>query len=84
MGNRPTWPASSSAPRTPGNTDPVELVTRSTEFAMRWDAHDIDYYRRGRQRFHHAAVGDLGLDYDALQDWFETQLSDRGDHHGRA
>jgi hypothetical protein len=34
---------------------------------MRWDAHDVEFYRSGRQRFHHPAVGDLDLDYDALE-----------------
>ncbi len=59
------------AARTPGNTDLADLIdelaTRSDEFAMRWDAHDVEYYRSGRQRFHHPAVGDLDLDYDALE-----------------
>ncbi|MER6563758.1 helix-turn-helix transcriptional regulator [Streptomyces sp. NPDC001027] len=59
------------AARTPGNTDLVDLIdelaTHSDEFAMRWDAHDVKYYRSGQQRFHHPAVGDLDLDYDALE-----------------
>lgn len=59
------------AARTPGNTDLADLIdelaTHSTEFAMRWDAHDVEYYRSGQQHFHHPAVGDLDLDYDALE-----------------
>ncbi|MCQ8186719.1 helix-turn-helix transcriptional regulator [Streptomyces rugosispiralis] len=59
------------AARTPANTDLVglidELVTHSDEFARRWDAHDVEYYRSGQQRFHHPDVGDLDLDYDALE-----------------
>ncbi|MER6563716.1 helix-turn-helix transcriptional regulator [Streptomyces sp. NPDC001027] len=59
------------AARTPGNTDLAdlidELVSCSTEFAARWDAHDVEYYRSGQQSFHHPAVGDLDLDYDALE-----------------
>ncbi|MFD5125097.1 helix-turn-helix transcriptional regulator [Streptomyces sp. NPDC058385] len=59
------------AGRTPSNTDLADLVdelaTDSDEFAMRWDAHDVEYYRSGQQRFHHASVGDLDLDYDALE-----------------
>ncbi|MEU1519095.1 helix-turn-helix transcriptional regulator [Streptomyces sp. NPDC005811] len=59
------------AARAPGNTDLAdlvdELVAHSPEFALRWDAHDVEYYRSGRQCFHHAAVGDLDLDYDALE-----------------
>ncbi|MFE9454966.1 hypothetical protein [Streptomyces sp. NPDC006739] len=57
--------------RTPANTDLadliVEIATRSDEFAGRWDAHDVEYYRSGRQRFHHPDAGDLDLDYDALE-----------------
>lgn len=59
------------AARTPGNPDLADLIdelaTHSPEFAMRWDAHDVEYYRSGQQRFHHASVGDLDLDYDALE-----------------
>ncbi|MFJ7949478.1 helix-turn-helix transcriptional regulator [Streptomyces sp. NPDC096354] len=59
------------AARTPGDTDLADLIdelaTHSDEFAIRWDAHDVEYYRSGQQRFHHAAVGDLDLDYDALE-----------------
>ncbi|MFD5124760.1 helix-turn-helix transcriptional regulator [Streptomyces sp. NPDC058385] len=59
------------AARTPGNTDLADLIdelaTHSDEFAMRWDAHDVEYYRSGQQRFHHPAVGDINLDYDALE-----------------
>ncbi|MFD1538023.1 MmyB family transcriptional regulator [Nonomuraea guangzhouensis] len=44
-----------------------ELATHSEEFALRWDAHDVEYYRSGRQHFHHPDVGDLDLDYDALE-----------------
>ncbi|MEW2288357.1 helix-turn-helix transcriptional regulator [Streptomyces sp. NPDC047841] len=59
------------AARTPGDTDLADLIdelaSRSAEFADRWDAHDVEYYRSGRQRFHHPAVGDLDLDYDALE-----------------
>ncbi|MGI5423738.1 helix-turn-helix transcriptional regulator [Streptomyces sp. CA-179760] len=59
------------AARTPGNTDLADLIdelaTHSTEFALRWDAHEVEYYRSGQQRFHHPAIGDLDLDYDALE-----------------
>ncbi|MFJ8028510.1 helix-turn-helix transcriptional regulator [Streptomyces sp. NPDC096311] len=59
------------AARTPGNTDLADLIdelaTHSTEFATRWDAHDVEYYRSGQQHFHHPTVGDLDLDYDALE-----------------
>ncbi|MFF9126578.1 helix-turn-helix transcriptional regulator [Streptomyces sp. NPDC014889] len=59
------------AARTPGNTDLADLIdelaTHSDEFAMRWNEHEVEYYRSGQQRFHHSAVGDLDLDYDALE-----------------
>ncbi|WP_433517797.1 helix-turn-helix transcriptional regulator [Nonomuraea sp. CA-143628] len=58
------------AARAPTNADLADLIdeltTHSAEFASRWDAHDVEYYRSGRQRFHHPDVGDLDLDYDAL------------------
>jgi hypothetical protein len=44
-----------------------ELSTRSQEFRERWAAHDVKYYRTGIQPFHHPLVGDLDLDYDALE-----------------
>jgi hypothetical protein len=44
-----------------------ELSTRSEEFRVRWAAHDVKYYRSGTQPFHHPLVGDLTLDYDALE-----------------
>ncbi|MEW2403603.1 helix-turn-helix transcriptional regulator [Streptomyces sp. NPDC046862] len=59
------------AARTPGHTDLADLIdelaAHSAEFATRWDAHDVEYYRSGQQRFHHPSVGDLDLDYDALE-----------------
>jgi hypothetical protein len=44
-----------------------ELSTRSDEFRVRWAAHDVKYYRSGMQPFHHPLVGDLTLNYDALE-----------------
>jgi transcriptional regulator with XRE-family HTH domain len=44
-----------------------ELSLRSQEFREKWAAHDVDYYRSGVQPFHHPLVGDLDLDYDALE-----------------
>ncbi|UGQ13960.1 helix-turn-helix transcriptional regulator [Yinghuangia sp. ASG 101] len=59
------------AARTPHNTDLADLIdeltAHSTEFAAHWDAHDVEYYRSGQQHFHHPDVGDLDLDYDALE-----------------
>jgi transcription regulator MmyB-like protein len=34
---------------------------------VRWGGHDVRYYRSGTQPFHHPLVGDLTLDYDALE-----------------
>jgi transcriptional regulator with XRE-family HTH domain len=44
-----------------------ELSTRSQEFRVRWAAHDVKHYSSGRQPFHHPLVGDLDLDYEALE-----------------
>ncbi len=44
-----------------------ELATHSDEFRIRWGGHDVRYYRSGTQPFHHPLVGDLTLDYDALE-----------------
>lgn len=44
-----------------------ELSVRSQEFRVRWAAHDVAYYRSGVQPFHHPLVGDLTLNYDALE-----------------
>jgi transcriptional regulator with XRE-family HTH domain len=44
-----------------------ELSLRSQEFRERWAAHDVVYYRRGIQPFRHPLVGDLDLEYDALE-----------------
>ncbi|MGW7824522.1 helix-turn-helix transcriptional regulator [Streptomyces puniciscabiei] len=59
------------AARNPADTDLADLIdelaTCSEEFAQRWVDHDVEYYRSGQQRFHHPDVGDLDLDYDALE-----------------
>jgi len=44
-----------------------ELSMRSQEFRERWAAHDVEYYRSGVQPFRHPLVGDLDLEYDALE-----------------
>jgi transcriptional regulator with XRE-family HTH domain len=51
-----------------GLTDLVgELSTRSEEFRSRWAAHDVRLHYTGTKHFHHPAVGDLGLTFDALE-----------------
>ncbi|MGW4561254.1 helix-turn-helix domain-containing protein [Streptomyces sp. NPDC004561] len=43
-----------------------ELATRSTEFRTRWAAHDVRAHRSGSKDFHHHAVGDMTLRFEAL------------------
>jgi transcriptional regulator with XRE-family HTH domain len=43
-----------------------ELSTRSERFRQRWAAHDVRYHRTGAKRLHHPLVGDLTLDFEAL------------------
>jgi len=43
-----------------------ELSTRSERFRQRWAAHDVRYHRTGAKRLHHPLVGDLVLDFEAL------------------
>ncbi|MEU6512367.1 helix-turn-helix transcriptional regulator [Streptomyces sp. NPDC046942] len=45
----------------------AELTTASEEFRRRWRAHEVEYYRTGQQDFHHPDVGDISLDYEALE-----------------
>jgi hypothetical protein len=44
-----------------------ELSTRSDEFRVRWAAHNVKFHRTGTKRFHHPVVGDLTLDFEALE-----------------
>ena len=44
-----------------------ELSTRSERFRQRWAAHDVRYHRTGMKRLHHPLVGDLTLDFEALE-----------------
>jgi transcriptional regulator with XRE-family HTH domain len=43
-----------------------ELSTRSENFRVWWAAHNVRLHRTGTKRFHHPAVGDLTLTYEAL------------------
>jgi transcriptional regulator with XRE-family HTH domain len=45
----------------------AELSSGSNEFRTMWAAHNVKYYRSGVQPFHHALVGDLILNYNALE-----------------
>ena len=44
-----------------------ELSTRSDEFRVRWAAHDVKFHRTGAKTLHHPVVGDVTLDYEALE-----------------
>ena len=44
-----------------------ELSTRSDEFRVRWAAHNVKFHRTGTKTLHHPVVGDLTLDYEALE-----------------
>ncbi len=63
-------------PRDKTMTDLIgELMTRSDDFCTRWSRHDVRFHRLGVKRIHHPIVGDLELDYEALDlpadpDWF--------------
>jgi transcriptional regulator with XRE-family HTH domain len=43
-----------------------ELSTRSDEFRIRWAAHNVRLHHTGIKRFHHPAVGDLSLVFEAM------------------
>ena len=43
-----------------------ELSTRNDEFRVRWAAHNVKFHRTGTKTLHHPLVGDLTLDYEAL------------------
>ncbi|MFN2536447.1 MAG: helix-turn-helix domain-containing protein [Pseudonocardiaceae bacterium] len=51
------------------------LSTRNDAFRVRWAAHDVKYYSSGLQPFHHPLVGDLDLDYEALEIAADTGLT---------
>ena len=40
---------------------------RSEDFRTRWASHDVRQYRSGTQPFRHPLVGDLTLNYEALE-----------------
>lgn len=50
-----------------------ELSTHSTRFRALWASHDVREHRTGIKRVHHPVVGDLALDYEAM-----NLASDRG------
>jgi transcriptional regulator with XRE-family HTH domain len=51
-----------------GVTDLVgELSTRSEPFRTWWAAHNVRYHQTGTKRLHHPVVGDLELNYEAME-----------------
>jgi transcriptional regulator with XRE-family HTH domain len=61
----------SEAGRNPHDKQLIELVgelsTRSEEFRSRWAAHNVRFHRTGRKCIHHAVVGVLDLDFEAME-----------------
>ncbi|MFN8082713.1 MAG: helix-turn-helix transcriptional regulator [Dermatophilaceae bacterium] len=44
-----------------------ELSTRSELFRQRWASRDVRFHRSGRKRLRHPAVGQLDLDFEAME-----------------
>lgn len=44
-----------------------ELSTQSEAFRQRWASQDVRFHRSGRKRLHHPAVGQLDLDFEAME-----------------
>jgi transcriptional regulator with XRE-family HTH domain len=44
-----------------------ELSTRSELFRQRWASQDVRFHRSGRKRLHHPVVGQLALDFEAME-----------------
>ncbi|MFB6680194.1 helix-turn-helix domain-containing protein [Streptomyces sp. NPDC056390] len=76
----PDWDASvnttvsllrTEAGRAPHDSDLTgligELVTRSEEFRTAWAKHNVRLHHTGRKGFHHPAVGEITLDFDAME-----------------
>ncbi|WP_329126400.1 helix-turn-helix transcriptional regulator [Streptomyces sp. NBC_01465] len=59
------------AGRAPGDSELTgligELVTRSEEFRTAWAKHNVRLHHTGRKSFRHPAVGEITLDFDALE-----------------
>ena len=61
----------SEAGRNPHDRRLVELIgelsTRSEDFRARWAAHNVRFHRTGHKKLHHPVVGDLDLDFEAME-----------------
>jgi transcriptional regulator with XRE-family HTH domain len=51
-----------------------ELSTKSDAFRTRWAAHNVRYHDRGTKRLHHQLVGELTLDFEAMDLSADTGL----------
>jgi transcriptional regulator with XRE-family HTH domain len=52
-----------------------ELSTKSDAFRQRWAAHNVRYHDRGTKRLHHHVVGDLTLEFEAMELSADTGLT---------
>jgi transcriptional regulator with XRE-family HTH domain len=63
-------------PHDRGLTDLVgELCTRSEDFRTRWAAHDVRLHRTGLKCFRHPVVGELALNFEAMELSADTGLT---------
>jgi transcriptional regulator with XRE-family HTH domain len=44
-----------------------ELSTQSETFRKRWADHNVRFHRTGRKKLHHPVVGDLDIDFEAME-----------------
>ena len=44
-----------------------ELSIRSEDFRTRWAAHNVGFHRIGYKKLHHPVVGDLDLNFEAME-----------------
>ena len=61
----------SEAGRNPYDKQLIELIgelsTRSEDFRTRWAAHNVRFHRTGHKKLHHPVVGDLDLNFEAME-----------------
>ena len=66
------------AGRNPHDRDLIALVgelsTQSELFRQRWASQDVTFHRSGRKRLRHPAVGQLDLDFEAMDLPSEPEL----------
>jgi hypothetical protein len=61
-------PAYGGNRRVKGLSDLIgELSTRSETFRSRWADHNVRFHRSGRKKLHHPVVGDLEIDFEAME-----------------